>query len=260
MTAGKRPVNRLDFSGQAAVITGGAQGIGFALAERLLGSGCKVALWDRNSDQLDKAIAELGGKHGAKSVTGSVVDITSPTAVASGVDATLAALGRIDVLINNAGLIGPNLTLIDYPEDEWTAVMDTNINGTFNCCKKIAPVMIRQGYGRIVNIASIAGKEGNPNASAYSTSKAAIIGMTKSLGKELAGHDIAVNCVTPAVAATPGAMLQSKSHIEYMLSKIPRGRFLELDEAAAMICWIASAENSFTTGAVFDLSGGRATY
>lgn len=260
MAAGRKPENRLDFSGQAAVITGGAQGIGFALAELLLRSGCKVALWDRNGDQLDKAAAELGGKHGAKSVTGAVVDITSPSAVASGVEATLAAFGRIDVLVNNAGLIGPNLTLVDYPEDEWAAVMDTNINGTFNCCKKVVPVMIRQGYGRIVNIASIAGKEGNPNASAYSTSKAAIIGMTKSLGKELAGHDIAVNCVTPAVAATPGAMLQSKSHIEYMLSKIPRGRFLELDEAAAMICWMASAENSFTTGAVFDLSGGRATY
>jgi 3-oxoacyl-[acyl-carrier protein] reductase len=260
MTAGKRPINRLDFSGQAAIVTGGAQGIGFALAERLLDSGCMVAIWDRNDEQLDKAASELAGRFGSRSIASAVVDITVPSAISSGVDAVLGAYRRIDVLINNAGVVGSNMALVDYPDDEWSAVMETNINGTFNCCKMIVPVMIRQGYGRIVNIASIAGKEGNPNASAYSTSKAAVIGMTKSLGKELAGHDIAVNCVTPAVAATPGAMLQSKAHIAYMLGKIPRGRFLELDEAAAMICWIASAENSFTTGAVFDLSGGRATY
>jgi NAD(P)-dependent dehydrogenase (short-subunit alcohol dehydrogenase family) len=253
-------VNRLSFEGQAAVVTGGAQGIGFAVAERLLASACKVALWDRNDEVLAGAVADLARRFGTASVHGATVDITSPRAVAAGTESTLAAFGRIDVLINNAGLVGPNLTLVEYPEDEWTAVMETNINGTFNCCKRVVPLMQKAGYGRIVNIASIAGKEGNPNASAYSTSKAAVIGLTKSLGKELAGQDIAVNCVTPAVAATPGAMQQAPSHIEYMLSKIPRGRLLELDEAAAMICWIASAENSFTTGAVFDLSGGRATY
>ncbi|MGE0503565.1 MAG: SDR family NAD(P)-dependent oxidoreductase [Rhizobiaceae bacterium] len=256
----KRAVNGLDFNGQAAIVTGGGQGIGFAVAERLLVSGCKVALWDRNADVLAGAVKQLADRFGDRQLHGATVDITSPAAVAAGTESTLAAFGRIDVLINNAGLVGPNLTLVDYPEDEWAAVMETNINGTFNCCKRIVPVMQGAGYGRIVNIASIAGKEGNPNASAYSTSKAAVIGLTKSLGKELAGQDIAVNCVTPAVAATPGAMQQAPSHIEYMLSKIPRGRFLELDEAAAMICWIASAENSFTTGAVFDLSGGRATY
>ena len=260
MTTKARAVNRLDFKGRAAVVTGGAQGIGFAVAERLLASGCKVALWDRNADVLSNARVDLGQRFGPDMVHGAVVDIAMPASVADGVRATVGAFGRIDVLINKAGLIGPNLTLVDYPEAEWAAVMETNINGTFNCCKQVVPLMQKAGYGRIVNIASIAGKEGNPNASAYSTSKAAVIGLTKSLGKELAGQDIAVNCVTPAVAATPGAMQQAPSHIEYMLSKIPRARFLELDEAAAMICWIASDENSFTTGAVFDLSGGRATY
>jgi 3-oxoacyl-[acyl-carrier protein] reductase len=172
----------------------------------------------------------------------------------------MKSAGRIDILINNAAIVGPNAPLIEYPIDIWKQVMEIDVNGTFHCCRAVVPEMVRQNYGRIVNLASVAGKEGNPNASAYSSAKAAVIAMTKSLGKELARHDIAVNCVTPAVARTPGAMEQAPEHIEYMLGKIPRGRFLELNEAAAMIAWLASEENSFTTGAVFDLSGGRATY
>jgi len=173
---------------------------------------------------------------------------------------TLRALGKLEILINNAAIVGPNTTLAEYPLDQWRSVIDIDVNGTFYCCRAVAPIMMAQKYGRIVNVASIAGKEGNPNAAAYSSAKAAVIAMTKSLGKELASHDIAVNCVTPAVARTPGAMEQAPEHIAYMLSRIPRGRFLELHEAASMIAWLVSEENSFTTGAVFDLSGGRATY
>jgi len=258
--AAKHEINKLAFEGRNAVVTGGAQGIGYSIAERLLASGARIAIWDIHAQKADEACAELCGRFGSHSAKPFAVDIGSLDSVRSAADATLAAVGTIDVLINNAGIVGPNHPLTDYPEDAWSQVIDVNINGTFYCCKAIVPVMIDQAYGRIVNVASIAGKEGNPNASAYSASKAGIIALTKSLGKELADKDIAVNCVTPAVAATPGAMEQSPSHIEYMLSKIPRGRFLELHEASAMICWLASAENSFTTGAVFDLSGGRATY
>ncbi|WP_250494755.1 SDR family NAD(P)-dependent oxidoreductase [Caballeronia sp. GAWG1-1] len=248
--------NAIDLRARVAVVTGGAQGIGFAVGRRLLASGARLAIWDINPAGMDEAREQLG-EH---DVHFERVDIADYASVQAAVAGTLKAAGRIDILINNAAIVGPNATLIEYPIDIWKQVMDIDVNGTFHCCRAVAPVMIDQNYGRIVNLSSVAGKEGNPNAAAYSSAKAAVIAMTKSLGKELASHDIAVNCVTPAVARTPGAMEQSPEHIRYMLGKIPRGRFLELDEAAAMIAWLASEENSFTTGAVFDLSGGRATY
>jgi len=247
--------NNIDLGGRVAIVTGGAQGIGLALGKRFAASGARLVVWDVDEAAMRDASADL-----PRDVRMERVDIADYASVEAGLERTLAALGRVDILVNNAALIGPNATLADYPLDAWRQVIDVDVNGTFHCCRALVPVMTRQQYGRIVNIASIAGKEGNPNASAYSTAKAAVIAMTKSLGKELAKHDIAVNCVTPAVARTPGAMRQSPEHIGYMLSKIPRGRFVELDEVAAMVAWLASEENSFTTGAVFDLSGGRATY
>ncbi len=254
-------VNTINLQGRVAIITGGAQGIGFAIAQRFLQSGATVVLWDIHQSALTQAGNELSATAGRpEAVRIDTVDIADASAVDAAVGRVLTHSKRIDILINNAAIVGPNAKLTDYPLDAWRSVMEVDINGTFHCCRSVAPVMQGQNYGRIVNIASIAGKEGNPNASAYSSAKAAVIGMTKSLGKELAGFDIAVNCVTPAVARTPGAMEQSPEHIQYMLGKIPRGRFLELREAAAMIAWLASEENSFTTGAVFDLSGGRATY
>jgi len=251
-------INTINLDGRVAVITGGAQGIGFALAARFLASGAKVAIWDINESALAPAAAALAAKPG--DVATQHVNIADYDSVTAATTATLDRFGRIDILVNNAALVGPNLKLADYPIDAWRQVIDVDINGTFHCCRALIPVMEQQNYGRIVNIASIAGKEGNPTASAYSSAKAAVIAMTKSLGKEVAGSNIAVNCVTPAVARTPGAMEQAPEHIAYMLAKIPRGRFLELEEAAAMIAWLVSEENSFTTGAVFDLSGGRATY
>lgn len=248
--------NAINLKDRVAVVTGGAQGIGLEVGRRLLESGARLAIWDINADGMAAARGELG-EHDVHFERADIADYVSVEAAVAG---TLKAAGRIDILINNAAIVGPNAPLIDYPLDAWKQVIDIDVNGTFHCCRAVAPVMIRQKYGRIVNLASVAGKEGNPNAAAYSSAKAAVIAMTKSLGKELAGHDIAVNCVTPAVARTPGAMEQSPEHISYMLGKIPRGRFLELAEAAAMIAWLASEENSFTTGAVFDLSGGRATY
>ena len=248
--------NTINLTDRVAVVTGGAQGIGLAVGRRLLESGARLVIWDINAAGIEQARSQLG-EH---DVHCERVDIADYESVQAAVAGTLEATGRIDILINNAAIVGPNAPLIDYPVDVWKQVMDVDVNGTFHCCRAVAPEMIRRNYGRIVNLASVAGKEGNPNAAAYSSAKAAVIAMTKSLGKELARHDIAVNCVTPAVARTPGAMEQAPEHIEYMLGKIPRGRFLELDEAAAMIAWLASEENSFTTGAVFDLSGGRATY
>jgi 2-dehydro-3-deoxy-L-rhamnonate dehydrogenase (NAD+) len=248
--------NTINLSDRVAVVTGGAQGIGLEVGRRLLASGARLVIWDVNRASMEAARAQLSGHD----VHFERVDIADYASVQAAVAATLGSVGRIDILINNAAIVGPNAPLIDYPIDIWKQVMDIDVNGTFHCCRAVVPEMIRQNYGRIVNLASVAGKEGNPNASAYSSAKAAVIAMTKSLGKELARHDIAVNCVTPAVARTPGAMEQAPEHIEYMLGKIPRGRFLELNEAAAMIAWLASEENSFTTGAVFDLSGGRATY
>ena len=251
-------INKINLEGRVAVITGGAQGIGFAIAQRFLASGAKVVIWDVNEPALAPAAAELSDKGGT--VATRRVDIADYDGVAAATQAAINAFGRIDILVNNAALVGPNEKLVNYPLDAWKQVIDVDINGTFHCCRAVVPFMERQNYGRIVNIASIAGKEGNPTAAAYSSAKAAVIALTKSLGKEVASANIAVNCVTPAVARTPGAMQQAPQHIEYMLAKIPRGRFLELEEAAAMIAWLVSEENSFTTGAVFDLSGGRATY
>ena len=248
-------MNRIDLSGQVGVVTGGAQGLGLAMARRLLASGAKVGLWDMNGERLEAAKAELG-----EGAAITVVDITDAEAVVEAHRQTEAALGPVSILVNSAGIAGPNHTLDAYPLADWKRVIDINLHGTFHVNRAAVPGMKARNYGRIVNIASIAGKEGNPNASAYSASKAAVIGLTKSLGKELAGYDIAVNCITPAAARTPIFDQMSQEHIDYMLSKIPRGRFLEVEEAANMVAWLVSAENSFTTAAVFDLSGGRATY
>jgi 2-dehydro-3-deoxy-L-rhamnonate dehydrogenase (NAD+) len=249
--------NTIDLTDRKAVVTGGAQGIGFAVASRFVASGARVALWDRDEALARQAADALGGPDKAIVVA---VEQTDPAQVQAATAATMAAFGRIDILINNAGIAGPNKPVADYPLDDWRAVIDIDLNGVFYCCRSVVPHMVATGYGRIVNVASIAGKEGNPNAAAYSAAKAGVIALTKSLGKELAGQDIAVNCITPAAAKTKIFDQMSQQHIDYMLARIPRGRFLQVDEAAAMVAWLASAENSFTTGAVFDLSGGRATY
>jgi len=239
---------------QIAVVTGGAQGIGLAVAEQLIEKGVRVASWDFD-DTNNKSMSAFGANALAVSC-----DITDRSSVESAYQQTCDALGTPHILVNSAGIAGPNTTLDEYDIDEWNKVIDVNLNGTFMVNRICVPGMKKQGYGRILNIASVAGKEGNPNASAYSASKAAVIGLTKSLGKELADFDIAVNCVTPAAARTRIFDQMSEEHINYMLSKIPRGRFLDVHEAACMIVWAVSPENSFTTGAVFDLSGGRATY
>jgi 3-oxoacyl-[acyl-carrier protein] reductase len=249
--------NKIDLAGRFAVVTGGAQGIGRAITERFLDSGASVAIWDRDVALGQKTADEL--KNRGK-VAAIAVDVTKLSDVERARDDTVKAFGRIDILVNNAGIAGKNATTWDYPAEEWAQVMRVNLDGPFYCCRTIAPVMIAQGYGRIVNIASIAGKEGNPNASAYSVSKAGVIALTKSLGKELAGHDVAVNCITPAAARTAIFDQMKQEHIDYMLSKIPRARFVKVEEIAALAAWCASADNSFTTGAVFDISGGRATY
>ena len=244
----------IQMKNQVAVVTGGAQGIGLAVARALAEKGAKVASWDIDRANAD-AMASLGN--------GSIAvrcDITAPAAVETAYAKTRDTLGVPSILVNSAGIAGPNMSVANYNLEAWHQVIDINLNGTFYVNRICVPGMVENNYGRIVNVASIAGKEGNPNASAYSASKAAVIGFTKSLGKELAGCDIAVNCVTPAAARTRIFDQMTGEHIEYMLSKIPRGRFLEVNEAAKMIAWLASPENSFTTGAVFDLSGGRATY
>lgn len=244
-----------DFSGQVAVITGGAQGIGLAVCEELQRRGARIVIWDQDAQLARQAAAELGADSLAIGV-----DIADWNSVCAARDKTLEATGRVDILVNSAGVAGVNATVEDYPVDEFAKIVAINLNGTFHVNKALVPGMRAAGYGRIVNIASIAGKEGNPNASAYSASKAGVIGLTKSLGKELSGQDIAVNCVTPAAARTRIFDQMSQEHIDYMLSKIPRNRFLEVKEAASMIAWLVSRENSFTTAGVFDLSGGRATY
>jgi NAD(P)-dependent dehydrogenase (short-subunit alcohol dehydrogenase family) len=250
-------MNHLDLSGRHAVITGGGQGIGRAIAERLLASGASISLWDRDASLVEATAAELSK---AGNAGHAVVDVSSAPSVEAATRATLQAFDRIDILVANAGIAGPNSLTWEYPVDAWQQVLDINLTGVFLCCRAVVPHMIRQKYGRIVNVASIAGKEGNPTASAYSASKAGVIALTKSLGKELAGHDIAVNCITPAAAQTKILEQCTQAHIDYMLSKIPRGRFVMVEEIAAMVAWLVSQENSFTTGAVFDLSGGRATY
>ncbi|MER8781988.1 SDR family NAD(P)-dependent oxidoreductase [Mesorhizobium sp. M1006] len=242
------------FAGRSAVITGGASGIGLAVAQRITDEDGRVSVWDRDAAQIEQAKAIVPGLH---SVT---LDVADPLAVEAAAGETIEALGAVDVLVTSAAITGPNMTTWEYSVEDWRRVIDININGVFFCNKALVSHMLERNYGRIVNIASIAGKEGNPNASAYSTSKAAVIGMTKSLGKELAKTGVTVNCVTPAAVRTAIFQQMSQQHIDFMLSKIPMARFGEVDEVAALICWIASEECSFTTAAVFDVSGGRATY
>jgi 3-oxoacyl-[acyl-carrier protein] reductase len=249
--------NKIDLSGRFAVVTGGAQGIGRAIVERFLDSGAAVAIWDRDHALAEKTARELETRNRVAAVA---VDVTKLPEVERARDETKAAFGRIDILVNNAGIAGPNIKTWEYPPEEWAQVMAINLDGPFHCCRALVPGMIAQDYGRIVNIASIAGKEGNPNAPAYSASKAGLIALTKSLGKELAGNDIAVNAITPAAAKTAIFDQMTQEHIDYMLAKIPRGRFVLVEEIAALAAFCASAECSFTTGAVFDISGGRATY
>ena len=248
-------MNQLDLHGRHGVITGGATGLGFAIAQRMLASGASVTLWDRDPQALERACKSLGG--GARGV---LVDVADYSQVEAALAQTLQATSQIDILVNSAGITGPNTTLWDYPVTEWERVMQVNLGGVFHVCKAVVPVMRSQDYGRIVNIASVAGKEGNPNASAYSASKAAVIGLTKSLGKELAQTGIRVNCVTPAAVQTPIFEQMKPEHIAYMLGKIPMGRFGTTEEVASMVCWLCTQECSFSTGAVFDLSGGRSTY
>ena len=244
-----------DFSGRAAVVTGGARGIGLAAAERLHASGAKVALWDMDAERLAEVAAGFPG-----GIDTQVVDVTDWHSVERAASASAGALGGLDILVNSAGVAGPNFKTWDYPVEEWTKVIDIDLNGTFLCCKAAVPYMRAKNYGRIVNIASIAGKEGNPNAAPYSAAKAGVIGLTKSLGKELADMAITVNCITPAAVRTEIFDQISQQHIDFMLSKIPIGRFGLVEEIASLIAWLASEECSFSTGAVFDISGGRATY
>ncbi len=248
-------MNQIDLAGQVAVVTGGAQGIGFAVAQRLIASGAKVSLWDLSPDHLAKAVDALGPT--ASAIQVNIIDYDAVAAATAKVESDL---GSLDILVNSAGVAGPNFTLDEFPLDEWRRVVEVNLNGTFYVNRAVVPGMKARNYGRIVNISSVAGKEGNPTLSAYSAAKAGVIGLTKSLGKELAKHNIAVNAVSPATAKTRILDELKPEFIEYMLSRIPRGRFLEVDEAAAMIAWLVSRENSFTTASVFDLSGGRTTY
>ena len=245
-------MNNINLKNKVAVVTGGAQGFGLAIAKRFLASGAHVVIWDRD-EKILLSVEE-------KNIIKVIVDVTNFQKIEEATKETLSQLGRIDILVNNAGIAGPSYTTWEYPIEEWQKVIDIDLNGVFYCCKSIVPVMKKNNYGRIINIASIAGKEGNPNAMPYSAAKAGVIALTKSLGKELANNNIAVNCVTPAAAKTRIFDQISQEHIDYMLSKIPRNRFVKVDELASMVAWMASEENSFTTGAVFDLSGGRATY
>jgi 2-dehydro-3-deoxy-L-rhamnonate dehydrogenase (NAD+) len=238
------------FDGRVAIVTGGVSGIGAGIAARLADDGARVSLWDHD----EAALAKADAPHKAR------VDVTDATAVQRAADDTARALGKLDILIACAGITGPNTTVWEYPVADWDRVIDVNLNGVFYCNRAVVPHMQRNGYGRIVNIASIAGKEGNPNAAAYSASKAGVIGLTKSLGKELAASAIRVNCVTPAAVRTPLFEQMTQQQIDWMLSKIPIGRFGEIDEVASLVCWLASEECGFSTGAVFDVSGGRATY
>ena len=248
-------MNQLDLQGRHAVITGGAVGLGYAIAERMLASGASVTLWDMNPQALAKARSALGDK-----VATVVVDVSQHASVVDAVKNTVAKNPSVDILVNSAGITGPNVKRWDYPPEQWLQVQQVNLNGLFFCCREIVPLMRAQNYGRIVNIASVAGKDGNPNASAYSASKAGVMALTKSLGKELADTGVRVNCVTPAAVKTPIFDQMSPEHIAFMLSKIPMGRFGTTEEVAAMVSWLCTEDCSFSTGAVFDLSGGRSTY
>ena len=248
-------MHNFDLKNRTAIVTGGAQGFGYAIVKRFLESGANVIIWDIDKKFVDIALKDSGSKN----LSYQIVDITNFDEIKKSFD-EISKKNNIDIFVNNAGVAGLNDKVWNYPNEEWLKVLNTNLNSTFYCCKVVIPHMIKNNYGRIVNIASIAGKEGNPNASAYSTSKAGVVALTKSLGKELADKKIAVNCITPAAAKTRIFDQMTEEHINYMLSKIPRNRFVKVEELASMACWMASEENSYTTGGVFDLSGGRATY
>ncbi len=250
-------MNQINLKNQTAIVTGSAQGIGFAIAKRLLLSGASVSLWDRDEKLLRVSAQKLASQGRAEFV---VMDVTNLSSVKNALRQSEDSLGRVDILVCNAGIAGPSFTLWEYPPEDWQQVIDIDLTGVFNCLHAISPVMIKQNYGRIVNIASVAGKDVNPNASPYSAAKAGVIALTKSIGKELAGYEISVNCITPAAAKTRIFDQLSEEHIQYMLSKIPRNRFVKVEEIAAMVAWLCSSENSFTTGGVFDISGGRSTY
>lgn len=250
-------MNKIDLASRVAIITGGARGIGYAVAERMLKSGATAVLWDMDAEKLKEAASALSA---LGTVSTDVVELTDEATVAAAALAVVARHGKIDILVNNAGITGGNAKLWELSPESWRRVVEVNLIAPFLICRAVVPEMLKNGYGRIVNIASIAGKDGNPNASHYSASKAGLIGMTKSLGKELSGSNILVNCVTPAAARTDIFKQMAQEHIDFMLSKIPMARFLEVAEAAAMISWLASEDCSFSTGAVFDISGGRAVY
>ena len=245
-------MNKIDLNNRTAVVTGGVQGFGLAVVKRFIVSGAKVVIWDRDQKLLDDLNIDNTIKIN--------IDISNFDNVSSGFKSTLERVDKVDILVNNAGIAGPTVKSWEYPNDDWQKIMDINLTRTFNCCKVIVPHMIKNNYGRIVNIASVSGKDGNANASAYSSAKAGVIGLTKSLGKELATYNIAVNAVTPAGAKTRILDQMTKEHVQRMLSKVPRGRFLEVSELTSMVCWLSSEENSFSTAAVFDISGGRSTY
>ena len=247
---------KYDLKNRVAIVTGGAQGFGLAITERFIDAGAKVIIWDVDENAAKESVTKIKSEN----VSYQIVDVTNFEIINKNLLETEKSHKKIDIFINNAGMAGLNTTVADYPLDEWKKIMDLNLNSVFYCCKAVVPFMTKNDYGRIVNIASIAGKEGNPNASAYSTSKAGVIGLTKSLGKELAQKNIAVNCVTPAAAKTRIFDQMTEEHINYMLSKIPRNKFAKVEELASLVTWLASEENSFSTAAVFDLSGGRATY
>ena len=247
---------KYDLNKRVAVVTGGAQGFGLAITERFIEAGAKVVIWDIDEGAAKEALDKVKSEH----LSHQIVDVTNFEIINQNLEEVEKKHGKIDIFVNNAGIAGMNTTVAEYPLDEWKKVMNLNLNSVFYCCKAVVPFMLKNDYGRIVNIASIAGKEGNPNASAYSTSKAGVIGLTKSLGKELAQKNIAVNCVTPAAAKTRIFDQMTEEHINYMLSKIPRNKFAKVEELASLVTWLASEENSFSTAAVFDLSGGRATY
>ncbi|MGI9335906.1 MAG: SDR family NAD(P)-dependent oxidoreductase [Gammaproteobacteria bacterium] len=250
-------MNQIDLRNRNAIVTGAAQGIGYAVSERLLASGACVGLFDRDRALLDESVSILNATGSAHAYA---VDVTDAEGVANAVSDFVATAGSLDIMVNNAGIAGPTVASWEYPLDDWRQVIEVDLNAVYYCCRAALPAMIERGYGRIVNVASIAGKEGNPNAAAYSAAKAGVIALTKSIAKETADKNIAVNCITPAAAKTRIFDQISQAHIDYMLSKIPRGRFVRVEEIAAMVAWLVSEENSFTTGAAFDLSGGRATF